>query len=245
MFTKHSPSLASDGAGLCYTEPDRILSMSTHELECSVFFNSIEELLARAIALLIGMTVHEFAHVYVAYRMGDNTGANQGRLTLNPMVHINPIGFLMGVVIGFGILGSAPINPSRMRNPRWGYLAAVAAGPFSNLIVAFIFAIPLRLFPSLAFQGDIVGYILLTIVYLNVVLAFFNIIPLSPLDGWSIAYALLPPEQARWWARNQQMSQYIFFGLIFLSFVAPQVNVLGQLIFQPSISLVRFLVFGG
>ncbi len=205
----------------------------------------IQDLLVRAIALLIGMTIHEFAHVYVAYRMGDNTAASQGRLTLNPLVHINPIGFLMGVLIGFGILGSAPINPSRMRNPRWGYLAAVAAGPFSNLIVAVVFAIPLRLVPSLVFEGGLLGNILFGVVYLNVILAVFNIIPLAPLDGWSIAYALLPPEQARWWQRYQQISMYVFFGMIMLSFVAPQLSVLDKLISQPSLTIVRFLVLGG
>jgi Zn-dependent protease len=210
-----------------------------------VVTTDIQDLLVRAIALLIGMTIHEFAHVYVAYRMGDNTAASQGRLTLNPLVHINPIGFLMGVLIGFGILGSAPINPSRMRNPRWGYLAAVAAGPFSNLIVAVVFAIPLRLVPSLVFEGGLLGNILFGVVYLNVILAVFNIIPLAPLDGWSIAYALLPPEQARWWQRYQQISMYVFFGMIMLSFVAPQLSVLDKLISQPSLTIVRFLVLGG
>ncbi len=206
-----------------------------------------QDLLVRAIALLIGMTIHEFAHVYVAYRMGDNTAASQGRLTLNPLVHINPIGFLMGVLIGFGILGSAPINPSRMRNPRWGYLAAVAAGPVSNLLVALVFAIPLRLVPSLLgqyIQGDLLANILVGIVEFNVILALFNIIPLAPLDGWSIAYALLPPEQARWWQRNQQISMYLFFGMIMISFVAPQFNILDKLIGQPANWLFSLLVLG-
>lgn len=156
-------------------------------------------LLIRAIALLIGMTIHEFAHVYVAYRMGDNTGANQGRLTLNPLVHINPIGFLMGVIIGFGFLGSAPVNPYRMRNPRWGYLAAVAAGPISNLLIAVVFALLFRLFPSAILSSFPLSKLLMNIIFLNVILALFNIIPLYPLDGWSMMYTLLPPDQARWW----------------------------------------------
>lgn len=201
-----------------------------------------QELLFRAIALLIAMTVHEFAHVYVAYRMGDNTGANQGRLTLNPMVHIQPLGFLMGVLIGFGVLGSAPINPYRMRNPRWGYLAAVAAGPASNLLLAVIFALPLRLFPSLLFS-NLIGELLITIVYLNVILALFNIIPLFPLDGWTIMYTLLPPDMAEWWQRNQQNSYYVFMGLILFSFVAPpQLNILSILISQPSAAIISFLL---
>lgn len=200
------------------------------------------DLLARAIALLVGMTVHEFAHVYVAYRMGDHTGADQGRLTLNPLVHINPIGFLMGVLIGFGILGSAPINPYRMRNPRWGYFAAVGAGPLSNLVVAVVFGILLRiLLPSLGF-GGLLFNVLFMMVYLNLLLALFNIIPLFPLDGWSIMLALLPPDMARWWQRNQQTSQYLFFGLILLSFVAPpNLNPLSLLIGAPINFFLRVL----
>ncbi len=201
-------------------------------------------LLIRAIALLIGMTIHEFAHVYVAYRMGDNTGANQGRLTLNPLVHINPIGFLMGVIIGFGFLGSAPVNPYRMRNPRWGYLAAVAAGPISNLLIAVVFAIPFRLSPQLLAQDNFASNLLLQIIYLNIILGLFNIIPLFPLDGWSILYSLLPPDQARWWQANQMNSQYVFMLLILLSFIGGQFNLLGLLISQPSNQLLRLLVLG-
>ncbi|MBI1280366.1 MAG: site-2 protease family protein [Anaerolineaceae bacterium] len=199
-------------------------------------------LLARAIALLIGMTIHEFAHVYVAYRMGDNTAANQGRLTLNPLVHINPIGFIMGVIIGFGFLGSAPINPYRMRNPRWGYLAAVAAGPISNLLIAIVFAIPLRLAPQLIYGSSLVGEVLFQIIFLNIILALFNIIPLYPLDGWSIMYSLLPPDQARWWQANQQNSYYLFMLLILLGFIGGQFNLLGILIGQPSTQIFRILV---
>jgi len=207
-----------------------------------VFLSSPTDLLVRAIALLIGMTIHEFAHVYVAYLMGDKTGADQGRLTLNPLVHINPIGFIMGVLIGFGFLGSAPINPGRMRNPRWGYLAAVAAGPFSNLLIAVVFSIPMRLFPQVILGSDFLLNLFFMIIFLNIILAIFNIIPLFPLDGWSIAYALLPPAQARWWGANQQMSYYVFMGLILLSFVAPSnLNILGIIISNPSRQLFGLL----
>jgi Zn-dependent protease len=208
-----------------------------------LLFGSPEELLIRAIVLVIAMTVHEFAHVYVAYRMGDHTGADMGRLTLNPLVHINLMGFIMGVLIGFGILGSAPINPSRMRNPRWGYLAAVAAGPVSNLLLGIVFAIPFHFVPDLLYKGFI-GDLFVQLVFLNVILALFNIIPLFPLDGWSIMYALLPPEQAIWWERNRTTSQYLFMGLILLGFIGGPFNVLNILIFEPSSTLVRFLIFG-
>ena len=92
------------------------------------------------VVLGAAMTVHEFAHNFVAWKMGDEVPKLQGRLTLNPLVHINWIGWLMFAIIGFGILGSAPISPQRMRDPRKGFLAAVAAGPLSNLALAVVFA---------------------------------------------------------------------------------------------------------
>ena len=104
------------------------------------------------IVLGIAMTLHEFAHNYVAWKMGDEAPKLQGRLTLNPLVHINWVGWLMFAIIGFGILGSAPISPGRMRDPRWGFLAAVAAGPFTNLALALIAGIILR-FSGLAAGG--------------------------------------------------------------------------------------------
>lgn len=97
------------------------------------------------LALLFGMTVHEWAHNYVGHLMGDPNPKRLGKLTLNPMKHIYWQGFLMFVLIGFGILGTAPISAHRMRNPRTGYLYAVAAGPLSNLLVAVVFGIIYRL----------------------------------------------------------------------------------------------------
>ena len=157
------------------------------------------------LALGAGMTVHEFAHNYVGWKMGDPTPKMQGRLTLNPLVHIHWIGWLMFAIIGFGILGSAPISPQRMRDPRWGYLAAVAAGPFSNLGLAIVFAILLRLSglgpvgaafyyqPSLiASPTDFLAAFLFAMVSLNVLLFVFNMIPLFPIDGWHIVLTLLP-----------------------------------------------------
>ncbi len=208
-----------------------------------------EELIIRVIVILIAMTVHEFAHSYVADRMGDPTPRSMGRLTLNPFVHINWIGFLMFVLVGFGILGSAPVSPWRMRNPRWGGLAAVAAGPLSNLLLAIIFAIPLRLLLPGYFSGtstmpEFVLNLLSTMVSFNILLCIFNLIPLFPIDGWRIVLALLPPDLADWWQRKQQISYYIFIGLILLSFVPLRgiPNILGILISGPSDALTRLLL---
>jgi Zn-dependent protease len=198
------------------------------------------------------MTVHEWAHNFVAWKMGDPEPKYQGRLTLNPFVHINWIGWLMFALIGFGILGSAPISPYRMpyQNRRWRWLAAVAAGPVSNLILALIFALAMRLVlaTDFAYQDTFLSNLVLTIlnqgIIFNLILFFFNLIPLFPLDGWQIVFALLPPDLAATWQKYQQVSYYAFFGLILLSFVRlPGIpNVLNILVYQPTIALYQILV---
>ncbi len=197
---------------------------------------SIESLIAILFAVGLGMTVHEFAHNYVGYLMGDPVPKREGRLTLNPLVHINWVGWLMFALIGFGILGSAPIAAHRMRNPRWGYLAAVAAGPVSNLLLAAAFGLVFRLLLPLAINQQLPSFVLLLlqmIIYFNVLLFVFNILPFFPLDGWSIVLALLPPDLAYTWQRWQQYTYFAFFALILLSFVGGSINILGILIGQP------------
>jgi Zn-dependent protease len=193
-------------------------------------------------AVLVGMTVHEFAHNYVGYLMGDPTPAREGRLTLNPMVHINWFGFLMFVLIGFGVLGSAPISSYRMRNPRWGYLAAVAAGPFSNLLLAVTAAILYRIIAPMSLTRGFLPEFLIVMVYFNVLLFLFNLIPVFPLDGWHIVLALLPPDLARTWQSWQQYTYYAFFFLILLSFVGGSFNILGVLIGGPIRQIMNILI---
>lgn len=210
-----------------------------------------EMLIANLIALGIGMTVHEFAHNYVAWRMGDNEPARQGRLTLNPLVHINWIGWLMFAVIGFGILGSAPISPYRMplENRRWRWFAAVAAGPVSNLILATLFAVIFHLLGGMTMYMNNYNNILVTIlmqaITLNVLLFVFNLLPLFPVDGWQLVLSLLSPDLAATWQRHQQNSYYVFIGLIILSFLSSRTglpNILGILISEPTSAITQLLL---
>ena len=208
---------------------------------------TLEGLIGVLLAVGIGMTIHEFAHNYVGHLMGDYVPAQQGRLTLNPLVHINWVGWLMFALIGFGILGSAPIAAHRMRNPRWGFLAAVAAGPISNLLVAGVFAIIFRVLPSSVIFGgfslSFIGQILYVIIFFNVLLFMFNILPFFPLDGWHIIYALLPPELANVWGnpRWRQYSQFAFFAMILLSFTRI-FNIFSLLIGGPTNAITRILL---
>lgn len=196
------------------------------------------------IAVLIGMTFHEFAHNYVGHLMGDPVPAREGRLTLNPLVHIYWPGFIMFVLIGFGPLGLAPIAAHRMRNPRWGYLAAVAAGPFSNLLVAIAFSILFRLI-GLRFllSNPFIFEVLLAIVTFNILLFLFNLLPLFPIDGWYIVYALLPADLAYTWGTYRETTQYVFIGLILLSFLPlGSFDPIGLLIGEPLFFIRRILI---
>lgn len=207
---------------------------------------TLEGLIGVLIAVGIGMTVHEFAHNYVAHLMGDWVPAQQGRLTLNPLVHINWMGWLMFALIGFGILGSAPIAAHRMRNPRWGFLAAVAAGPVSNLLLAIVFGILFQVLTPLFMSGAVplvIAQILQMIVLFNVLLFMFNLLPFFPLDGWHIVYALLPPDLAYTWGSPQwrQYSQFAFFAMILLSFTRI-FNIFGMLIGGPTNAITSILL---
>ncbi len=162
--------------------------------------------LAWIVAIIIALTVHEFAHAKVADMAGDPTARDQGRVSLNPLDHYDPIGTTMILLVGMGWGKPVPINPANFGHPRRDEALVSVAGPGSNIITAALFAVPLRL----GFAGEY-GLALSLIVSLNLFLAFFNLIPIFPLDGSHILQAILPYEKARSYAIF--MSRY---GLILL-----------------------------
>jgi Zn-dependent protease len=209
------------------------------------------EIIASGLVLLIAMTVHEFAHNYIAYRMGDTTPRELGKLTLNPMAHIYWPGWLMWTFFGFGILGQALINPRRMRDPRIGELLAVAAGPFSNLLLAIFFAIPFKLNllqPEFFFGAGRQALLpsidqLFTVgVLLNISLFLFNLLPLFPFDGWTVMLRLVPPEVAYQLEPHRQTSMLIFFALFALA-ALNVIDVFGIVLGPPTSYLARLLLF--
>jgi len=155
-------------------------------------------------ALVASITVHEFAHAMAAVAAGDNTPKKQGRISLNPVDHFDPVGFLMIVFMtytGFGIGWGKPVqvNPHNFGNPRWDDVKVSLWGPASNLIMAAVCAVTLRLAGNMLTDGLFTLFYMMVLV--NVGLAMFNLIPLPPLDGSHILAGLLPAQQAREYAR--------------------------------------------
>lgn len=210
---------------------------------------SITELLANAIALLIGFTVHEASHAWVAYRLGDDTAKRMGRLTLNPLVHLDPIGAIMALLMRFGWAKPTPVNPWRLRyGPRVGGALVAVAGPISNLLLAILAAGLWRLayaYVSLADMSPLaytlVFQVLGTIVVLNLLLFLFNLIPLAPLDGNSILNGIVGARAARTLAPLQTYGPQILMGLFLLSFLAPRFNILGTVLYPAMAGLLRLL----
>lgn len=159
------------------------------------------QLISQIVVLIFSVVVHEISHGYVALALGDKTAQYAGRLTLNPIKHIDPVGSLILPLLSwfFGgfILGWAkpvPYNPNNLRNVRWGSLAVGASGPLANLALALVFGILLRFLPVFAgYEAFVVNFasIVKMIVLINVVLFVFNLIPLPPLDGSKILSAFL------------------------------------------------------
>jgi len=148
--------------------------------------------------LIFSVVIHEVSHGYFAYRLGDNTAKFAGRLTLNPMKHLDWFGsFLLPVMsylFGGFIIGWAkpvPFNPYNLRNQRWGEAIVAFAGPLANILVALFFGLLIRF--GVAYQfGEAFVYIFSTIVFINLILATFNLIPIPPLDGSKILFSILP-----------------------------------------------------
>ena len=159
--------------------------------------------------LVISIGIHEFAHAYSADKLGDPTPRSQGRVTLNPLTHVDPLGMLFIVLVGFGWGRPVEFDIYNLRNPKRDVLMIALAGPLSNILLAFA----LHVYGS--FFG--LGSILEQLLYLNLVLAVFNLIPIAPLDGFNIVTGLLPYNIAYKWRDLEPYGIYILLGLVFLN----------------------------
>jgi Zn-dependent protease len=200
--------------------------------------------LERIITLVIAITVHEFAHAWTADQLGDDTPRLQGRLTLNPLKHLDPIGSIMLLLAGFGWGRPVLVNPYavRRRTPA-GMMLVAAAGPFSNLILAILASIPFQagIF-SLGLSNSFLTILFYDFIAINLVLLFFNLIPIFPLDGEKIAEYFLPPAGQDFLYRIRPYSPYILMALVLLGSFGT-LNILGLLIGTPVNRLLQLLVF--
>jgi Zn-dependent protease len=186
----------------------------------------VESLIAAGIILLVSFPVHEFAHAYVAYRLGDGTAKMFGRLTLNPIAHFDPIGGLLllaSSLTGFGIgwAKPTPVNPANLRGGHDSEGIVAFAGPAANLVLAAIGAIPFRLLVAARQGGTDVPVIVLQVaayfVLINVALMIFNLVPVPPLDGSKVLFSFMSPRQVLQY--RPVLEQYGFILLIFVAFV--------------------------
>ena len=190
-----------------------------------------------ALSLIVAVTVHEFSHALVAARLGDPTPRSQGRLSLNPLVHLDPLGTLSLFLIGFGWGKPVEFYPPNLKSPRRDAALISIAGPISNILVATVLSVIGR---TLLDPG--ISTFLLPFIYINVILAVFNLVPIGPLDGQKILFALLPRDLA--YEYQAIMSRYgtlilIFFLLPVMGSTAPIQALIG-----PVISFVLRLMLG-
>jgi Zn-dependent protease len=185
-------------------------------------------LLARLLVILLGIPIHEWAHGWVAHLLGDPTPERQGRLSMNPLMHLDPIGSLMILLTGFGWGKAARVNPYLMHkvdNPRTGMALSALAGPLSNLAQAVVLALPLRfgflqlMDPSAASR---LGDILITAIAVNIGLIAFNMLPIPPLDGSKVLMGIAPPSVAEFLESLEPMAPYL---LVLVLFFLPSLGI--------------------
>ena len=177
-------------------------------------------------SILIASTVHEYAHGWMAYKLGDLTAKVNGRLTLNPLAHIDPIGALSMALFRFGWSKPVPINEYNFKNRELGTALTALAGPVSNFILASITALLFHIFN--VDISTLIGLFLYTFIIVNLSLAIFNLIPIPPLDGHKIIRALLPKKLRYYWERLEKVS-FIFIILLLIPF-SPVGNAVSILI---------------
>ncbi len=211
-------------------------------------------LLVTSIALLLAITIHEFSHALLATNLGDPTARRDGRLTLNPMAHLDPAGTVLLLLVGFGWGKPVQVNPFYLSiGAKVGMALVALAGPLSNFITASIFAIPVRFelipqdFPgTLPFSNIAIDWtlsqLLKYIIVYNLILGVFNLIPLAPLDGFKVVLGILPRAAAISFSRLEQYGPMILMVIVGIGYFT-DFNILGRII-SPAVGLLTRVLIG-
>jgi Zn-dependent protease len=203
-----------------------------------VDFERVYMLLARALVLFAAMPVHEWAHGYMAYRLGDDSPRRDGRLSLNPFRHLDLLGSIMILFAGIGWAKPVMVDPRNFKNPKWGMALTAMAGPLSNLVMALLVMVLYKLFmgilPSLRFEESWADFfyllvvMMLTILETNIRLAVFNLLPVPPLDGSKLFGAILPERLYFFLMRYERYVGLALMALIFLGFLSGPLDFLSS-----------------
>ena len=201
------------------------------------------DMLMSVIPALVCITLHEISHGYVAYKLGDNTAKNMGRLTLNPIKHIDIVGLIMMVVFKFGWAKPVPVDMRYFKKPKQGMALTALAGPVSNLLLAVLLLLGARItiahYVDTAFCSALLNFLART-AYMSVGLGLFNLIPISPLDGSKVLFAFLPDRAYLTLMRYEKYGMLVLFVLVWLGVGD---NILGEGIYRVYGLLVDLIVY--